>query len=423
MKIRYILTGILFAIAVFSCKQSVLEDPKKETNPTQATDPKDNTNLKDAAPTYYVATTGNDNNPGTADAPFQTLQKAANVVNPGDIVLVRDGVYTTSGETMVSMTRSGTASASITFKSEHKYGAVLDGNEASDGSSGTGYGFMLSGGASYIKFVDFEIKNFLFSGFFFNDHANPSSNISIEGNKVHDMGRYPHADAGRGGGGMFFGPGTHHVTVTRNLFFNIGRSVESARQLNQDHVLYTGSYSAGESPAHHMTITYNVMYGVSGDALELRSTDDLIANNTIAWSNENNYGSGSPFVQTIDAVNETFVNNIFFQPPSGNPYAILNYGSTATFTVKNNMVFGGSMWIFHNSDNTAAMKGNNYGSDCENAQVDPKFVNAVKSNLPNVDFSLLSSSPAINAGSDLGLSLDFNSKSITGSPDLGAYEN
>jgi hypothetical protein len=177
---------------------------------------------------------------------------------------------------------------------------------------------------------------------------------------------------------MFFGPGTHHITVDRNLCYNIGRTAASDRLLNQDHVLYTGSPSSGESPAHHITITYNVIFGVSGNALELRSTDDFVSNNIIAWSNENSYG-GSCFIQTIDALNESIVNNIFYQPPSSNNYAILNYGSAATFTVANNMVYGGTLWVFHNSDNTAAMKGNNYGqSDCENPEVNPLFVSAIR---------------------------------------------
>jgi hypothetical protein len=420
MKIKYFFSGLLLIAGLFSCKDTLLQDQPLEQNPTPTTDQSTNSDLKNATPTYYVSPSGNDNNPGTSDAPFQTIQKAADVVNPGDLVIIRDGVYTASGEMMVYMTRSGRSDAPITFKSEHRWGAVLDGNESSDGSSGTGYAFMLAGGASNIKFIDFEIKNFLFSGFFFNDHANPSANILIQGNKVHDMGRYPHADAGRGGGGIFLGPGTNYVSVDKNLFYNIGRTSESARQLNQDHVLYTGSYSAGESPAHHIKITYNVMYSISGNAIELRSTDDYVANNVIAWSNENGYGTGSPFIQTIDAVNETIVNNIFFQPPSG--YAILNYGSAATFTVQNNMVYGGTMWVFHNSDNTAAMKGNNHGSDCELPEVNPMFVNASKSNLPNVDFSLQASSPAINAGIANGLSDDFNFKSFNGAPDLGAFE-
>jgi hypothetical protein len=46
-----------------------------------------------AAATYYVATTGNDANPGTEAAPFRTMQKAANMVGPGDTVLVRAGTY------------------------------------------------------------------------------------------------------------------------------------------------------------------------------------------------------------------------------------------------------------------------------------------------------------------------------------------
>ncbi len=36
------------------------------------------------AATYYVATTGSDTNSGTQAAPFQTIQKAADTVNPGD---------------------------------------------------------------------------------------------------------------------------------------------------------------------------------------------------------------------------------------------------------------------------------------------------------------------------------------------------
>ncbi len=43
---------------------------------------------------YYVATNGNDNADGlTLSSPFLTIQKAADVVQPGDIVNVRAGVY------------------------------------------------------------------------------------------------------------------------------------------------------------------------------------------------------------------------------------------------------------------------------------------------------------------------------------------
>src|SRR3989442_5797327 len=44
---------------------------------------------------YFVdGAAGNDANSGTSARPFRTLSKAAGVVNPGDEVIVRNGVYT-----------------------------------------------------------------------------------------------------------------------------------------------------------------------------------------------------------------------------------------------------------------------------------------------------------------------------------------
>jgi parallel beta-helix repeat protein len=42
---------------------------------------------------YVVANDGNDRAPGTADAPLKTLQRAADLVQPGDTVLVKAGTY------------------------------------------------------------------------------------------------------------------------------------------------------------------------------------------------------------------------------------------------------------------------------------------------------------------------------------------
>ena len=49
-----------------------------------------------SATTYYVAPSGNDKNPGSDLKPFLTLQKAADSTFPGDVVIARDGVYTSS---------------------------------------------------------------------------------------------------------------------------------------------------------------------------------------------------------------------------------------------------------------------------------------------------------------------------------------
>lgn len=42
---------------------------------------------------YHVAKNGADTNPGTENAPFATIQKAANLAAPGDTVLVHEGIY------------------------------------------------------------------------------------------------------------------------------------------------------------------------------------------------------------------------------------------------------------------------------------------------------------------------------------------
>src|SRR5687767_9673651 len=51
---------------------------------------------------YYVAVDGADANPGSAAAPFRTIQKAADVASAGDTVIVRPGIYS-GGDRIVSL--------------------------------------------------------------------------------------------------------------------------------------------------------------------------------------------------------------------------------------------------------------------------------------------------------------------------------
>lgn len=46
-----------------------------------------------AAREFHVAKTGNDKNPGTSESPFLTIQAAASIAQPGDIITVHQGVY------------------------------------------------------------------------------------------------------------------------------------------------------------------------------------------------------------------------------------------------------------------------------------------------------------------------------------------
>ena len=74
------------------------------------------------ATTYYVATTGSDNNPGSAGAPWRTMQKAANTMIAGDTTIVKNGIYT---EGQLVFRNAGTAGARITLQAENKNLAIL----------------------------------------------------------------------------------------------------------------------------------------------------------------------------------------------------------------------------------------------------------------------------------------------------------
>lgn len=63
--------------------------------------------------TFRVSPGGADNNAGTTEAPFRTLQRAADEVAPGDTVVVDDGNYTG-----FILTTSGTAGQRITFTAQ-----------------------------------------------------------------------------------------------------------------------------------------------------------------------------------------------------------------------------------------------------------------------------------------------------------------
>ncbi len=64
-----------------------------------------------SANTYYVSTAGNNNNPGTEQLPWQTIQYAVDHVSAGDTILVQSGSYAGC-----RITRSGTANARFTLK-------------------------------------------------------------------------------------------------------------------------------------------------------------------------------------------------------------------------------------------------------------------------------------------------------------------
>lgn len=75
---------------------------------------------------YYVAPNGNDSNPGTLEAPFLTINHAAQLALPGDTVRVREGVY----REWVNPAEGGLTPASrITYEAMPGEHVVIKGSE------------------------------------------------------------------------------------------------------------------------------------------------------------------------------------------------------------------------------------------------------------------------------------------------------
>jgi hypothetical protein len=127
-----------------------LADPDGVSGPSTATAPLSTRadNLPEPTlRTLYVAPSGNDSNPGTdPGAPLRTIQRAADLAQAGDLVVIRPGVYRES----VNLPRSGSASQPIVFRGDA--GAILDG---ADAAIAAGVSWTPAGGGAYSRALGF----------------------------------------------------------------------------------------------------------------------------------------------------------------------------------------------------------------------------------------------------------------------------
>jgi hypothetical protein len=73
---------------------------------------------------HYVSPAGDDDNPGTIDLPWQTIQKAANTIVAGDTVYIRAGIY----PEQVIPQNSGSGGQYITYAAYPGETATIDGS-------------------------------------------------------------------------------------------------------------------------------------------------------------------------------------------------------------------------------------------------------------------------------------------------------
>ena len=231
---------------------------------------------------FYVATSGNDANSGNINAPWRTIQHAANTALPGDTVYIRGGVYKES----VTINVSGSASGGyITFQSYSGETAIVDGTGlAVNGETG----LINIADQSYIKIIGLEIRNFSTSS-----TANvpvgiwitgAGSYIQILNNHIHDIKNSASGcDANALGLAVY---GTNPTSAINNLTID-------ANQL--DHLTLGCSESLTvDGNVQYWSITNNVIHDnnnigidaigfekVSSSTATDQARDGLISGNTV----------------------------------------------------------------------------------------------------------------------------------------------
>ncbi len=350
---------------------------------------------------YVDGAAGNDANAGTSTAPWRTIQHAADAANPGDTVIVNDGVYT-GGSNVVTIGRSGTASAWLVFRAAHRWGAAVDGR-----TNASAVGFEING--SYVRVEGFEVRGTSRYGIdAYNGH-----DVDVAGNHVHDVGHVCTDDVG---GRVGIDAYARNLTIERNVVHDVGRfgpgeqgcSPSTSNWQNHDHGIYQGSEYAGQSD--NLVVRNNIFYHFThGWAIQRydgsgTSVNGLtIVNNTFVGANP--WRDGQIIIAT-GASNVVISNNMFYQPATAGIW--FDTGGLTNVTVSNNLSFGAAV--------STGLSGVASASNLVN--VDPRFMS-----VSGLDFHVQSGSPAIGAGMTLSsVPNDFDGYGRIGTYTIGAYQ-
>ena len=353
---------------------------------------------------YVDVASGNDGNTGTSTAPWRTLQHAADVTNPGDTVIVNDGVYTGGGN-VVTISRSGTAAGWLVFRSANPWGAVIDGQ-----NNASAVGIEING--NYVRVEGFEVRNtsrYGIDAYGGSESVGGNHDVDVVQNHIHDIG---HICTGDVGGIVGVDAYSDNLTIERNVIHDVGRlgpgeqgCVEpNANWQNHDHGVYHG---IGNNVVIRNNVFYNFTHGwaiqrYNGNGAV--TTGLTIVNNTFAFPNP--WRDGQIIIAT-GVTNLLIANNIFYQPTTAGVW--LDTGGLTNATVSNNIAFG-----------AVASTGSGATLSANMNNTDPQFVNA-----GGLDFRVQAGSPAIGAGLPLTMvpnDITGALRPATGGYTIGAYE-
>ena len=425
--------------------------------------------LPAAGVTYHVAPNGSDASPGTLVAPFATIQHAADLVLPGDTVLVRAGTY----HQVVTLRRSGTAGAEIVLAAYPGERPVLDGSGllASEWLAGivhvdqaayvrvrgltlanAGPGIQAAGilvedsqhvtveenltddttssgigvwGCEDVTLEDNEVIRACHGGIQEQVSVGGTRGFRVVGNRVHDAG-----GTAIGGEGICLKDGSSDGVARANRVWNVPEKL--------------GIYvDAWDQHTHDIEVDGNVvndcidgivLASEMGGLLErIRVTNNLCYRNSLRGLTVGDYGGVTTHpMNDLQVVNNTFAGNGTGGWGGG---IAVDSREARNVVVRNNVVSGhpsfgilvstglpaGAVTVDHNLIDRyvgTVEEGETRGTDA--VEADPLFVSTAAH-----DYRLSAGSPAIDRGNaDRAPSIDFDgvARPQGGGIDLGAFE-
>ena len=345
---------------------------------------------------------------------------------PGDVVVFENGTYTdTNGDgTIVQIQQGGTAAKYVTFVSRNKWGARIDGQ-----SNTARYGFNFAA-VSYVRIEGFDI--FGMGSNFEGAVAAPSASgvmiqagggfSQIVGNRIHNISNFCNPTI-RAQTGIFIQ--RSNVLVEGNVIHDIGRfdpgenGCTYPSGFNKFQNSDTGIYL--QSPGHSfITIRNNILYNHRngwGVYIYHGGPEGIkIFNNTFAYGNP--YWSQSHIFSDADIVDLQIRNNVFYDPAGGRSIA-WDLEPLQSFVVTNNVMSGG--FLLSGADGSPINTLPPGMSESANlVNTNPLFVAA-----GTFDFHLQAGSPAIDHGMTLAEVTDDHERRARpqgARHDAGAYE-
>ena len=389
------------------------------------------------ATTYYVATNGNDSNPGTNTQPVRTIKKGVSLLSAGDTLFVKSGTYF---ETILSsqmtipngtswsnpITVSANPGHTVTIKppANRAFFWILDGQSKFliikdfivDGANSALHGFKLEGGTKYVRISNCEIKNSKSSGVLVTNNNSSSSSFINTYHELKNLNVHHNGSSAFGGHGFYIE--TSHNLVESSNFYN---------NFNNGGKFFHGNLAgvANNNVARNNKFFNNSTSGNWSCGLLLGSGNNSIAYNNIAYGNINGFCTYSK------TTNVNLYNNISYENDIYGIYVGLS--SNTGSRISNNTAYNnGTYGIFVGDGATNATVRNNIShanninlgltgaSSSNNLTTNPSFVNPT-----NKDFHLQSGSSAIDGGITIsGINSDHDG---IGRPkgsafDIGAYE-